>query len=89
MARVNGYGYVVCRITRHSWRFRGLVRDGDEVQAIFECRECPTRRTDWLTSRGELSARRYEYPDGYRIEGDRPTIVDFRRALMRREPIRG
>jgi hypothetical protein len=45
----------------------------------FRCIRCATARHDTIDALGDLSARRYEYPDEYRLPADEtPTTQQLR-----------
>lgn len=57
----------------------------------WRCETCGTVRHDGLSGTGELWARRYEYPDGYKLDTDeeRPTADDLRMWLIKRNRAAG
>jgi len=49
----------------------------------LRCLRCTTTRRDIINANGDLGARSYVYPDGYRYgRGERPTRADFRLLLI-------
>lgn len=52
----------------------------------WRCETCGTIRHDGLSDTYELLVRRYEYPDGYRLDTDeeRPTAENLRQWLIKR-----
>lgn len=85
--------YVICRTVGHSW-------DDDptgEWNTIFgwtmqlRCTRCTTQKLEAINNLGEVMARHYRYPNGYRVVRDRPGDRlhrhDFRAELMRRRII--
>jgi hypothetical protein len=60
----------------------------------FRCVRCGTERHDTIDSLGELSTRRYVYPDRYRLHADEaPTTqelrLDYAASLKRARRARG
>lgn len=83
--------YLACRTLGHAWEpipaEKAGALGGDPMW--LRCMRCLTERHDsvsWAT--GELMARKYEYPDGYRHAFDTsfadavPTRNDFRRMML-------
>lgn len=57
----------------------------------WRCETCQTVRHDGLDQMGGLLVRRYEYPDGYRLDTDeeRPTADDLRLWMIKRNKALG
>jgi hypothetical protein len=77
--------YRLCRMFR-AHALEGFTPDARRYKAPdwgttfhFRCIRCGTERHDTIDSLGELSTRRYVYPDEYRLEADdRPTTQELR-----------
>lgn len=49
----------------------------------LRCDRCGTRRRDIINANGDLGARQYVYPEGYKYgRGERPSRSDFRLLLI-------
>lgn len=84
MASRNGSTpYVECRTLRHAWDPM-TTREGWSLSLL--CVRCATERHDDFDGvTGELDARRYIYPSGYKLTaGTTPAMQDLRVELMRR-----
>lgn len=84
--------YLNCRLVGHSWVVDGGRRPHDfGTLMILRCSTCGMARHDVFDYRGQITARRYEAPAGYRFEGlepwERPTRSDWRVEWSRRAPI--
>lgn len=88
-----------CRLMRHgsAMKLVGAHRtriDGRLFTLLrFTCSGCGTHREDVLDSQLRLRSRRYDYPDGYLLDGDelasegRPDVTTWRAELLRRTPL--
>jgi hypothetical protein len=82
-----------CRSLRHSWDFftpvqwspgYGLMTQARD-RLHLRCLRCGTVRHDGYDKDGELLARRYDYPDDYKIDVDeRPTTAQLRLWMVKR-----
>lgn len=76
--------FLRCRDLRHSWKEVGYWRDSSGENRRLVCSGCRTIGYDtWVPGLGK-KPRRYEYPDGYRIEGGRIASEDVHEEIMRR-----
>ena len=77
--------YVRCNTFGHAW-FDYDSSDwtptfGDSL--VLRCERCGTERRDSIGGSGQILARHYLYPDGYKYgRGERPTRSEFRRMLL-------
>lgn len=77
--------FLACRDFRHAWELgTGYYRSSGSVVRVLRCLRCKVEREDRWT--GHEVSRRYQYPEGYRVEG-RVLAVDVRDAVMRRATI--
>lgn len=74
--------FLVCRL-RHSWEFKGVVRQGNERHLVYHCSGCTTDLTQVLSSAGKIIRNHYHYPEGYLLKGG-VQHVDVRREVLRR-----
>lgn len=76
-----------CRTFGHAW----FETDADSTPSFgyylwLQCERCDTIRMDTINIHGELGARSYRYPDGYK-ESEKITRADYRlRVLNHRTP---
>lgn len=83
-----------CRLRRH-WMDTFTPVSFEKTGAFYgathimhwRCETCGTVRHDGLDRNGGLMVRRYEYPDGYRLDTDeeRPTADDLRLWMIKRD----
>jgi hypothetical protein len=83
----------LCRLRRH-WMDTFTPVEFEKTGAFiaatqilhWRCEACHTVRHDAIDRVGGLLARRYEYPDGYRLDTDeeRPTADDLRMWMIKR-----
>jgi hypothetical protein len=89
LARLDA-AYVECRSWGHQWdTFRPLRRRAAwGVLLSLRCERCGCERHDTIDSTGQVSAREYKYPDGYKLagerQGDRLTAGELRLEVLRR-----
>jgi hypothetical protein len=83
----------LCRLRRHwmdTFTPPFFEKTGAFVAAThiahWRCEACGTVRHDGIDRMGGLLVRRYEYPDGYRLDTDeeRPTADDLRLWMIKR-----
>jgi hypothetical protein len=84
-----------CRSLAHWWEFfqptdwdpgYGRMRSARHV-VHFKCRNCNTERHDGYDRGRGLVARRYDYPDEYKLDPgeERPTAVQLRAWMLKRQ----
>jgi hypothetical protein len=77
--------YVRCNTIGHAWfdydNSDWIPTFGDPL--VLRCERCGTERRDTIGGSGQIIARHYFYPDGYKYgRGERPTRSEFRRMLL-------
>jgi hypothetical protein len=80
-----------CRALRHAWNVleaaEGDTYDGHVHELRLQCTSCTTRRADTFNKHGDLVAREYTYPTGYRLHGEeKPLLTELRMKLVARAP---
>lgn len=81
---VENYDFVHCRLLGHSWRF--VVSDWTSTlrgrAMTVRCDRCDMERRDTFSEiTGQLMARHYIRPDGYKLpKGYHPNRADWRRV---------
>lgn len=82
--------FVLCRDLTHSWQpfTAAVIKNGvtqrKEIHRVLTCQRCATKRTQRLSSRGEILGNSYSYPQGYVLVGAGRLSVDDRAALRLR-----
>jgi hypothetical protein len=82
--------FVKCRSWGHEWDdFMPLRRRAAWGTLLsLRCTRCGAERHDTIDAQGEISAREYKYPDGYKtagsMRGDRVTAAELRREVLHR-----
>ena len=78
--------YLQCRTFGHVWRVSEKFQEpGAFYHFVLICHECHTKRTDLIYRRtGMVKGRRYDYPDGYRMD----EVKGLKRTTYRLEFIR-
>ncbi len=63
--------YLLCRDLGHAWAPHDVKvsRKAGEIHRVLKCRNCPTERTQILSTSGFIVRSRYEYPEGYVLPG--------------------
>jgi hypothetical protein len=62
--------YLACRTFMHAWKMENPEHVGPPPfgsRMSLRCTRCGAWRHDLVTFRGDLLARRYELPEGYRV----------------------
>ena len=75
--------HLACRTFGHQWTAKVGQMDGATRDLELTCRSCKARRTDVVSTSGEVVSRRYEYPDGYLGHG-RVARRQYRITFVRR-----
>lgn len=82
--------FIKCRSWGHEWdTFMPLRRRAAwGVLLSLRCSRCATERHDTIDRNGEISAREYKYPDGYKLagthQGNRATAGELRLEVISR-----
>lgn len=80
---VRKYKFVECRALGHAWKKTQVRKVSWGFGMSLECTRCGCVRTDTIDSRGEVSTRRYDQPEGYK-NPEIPERSNYRRELVRR-----
>lgn len=83
---------LLCRMMRHNWQ--EYTPSPSEVSDIawgtpvgWQCDRCSTKRVDVYDRLGEVSWRKYVYPDGYSVPaGETPRAAALRVEFINRKP---
>jgi hypothetical protein len=77
--------FVRCNTIGHAW----FDYDNSDWRPTFgdplvlRCERCGTERRDSIGSGGQIVARHYLHPEGYKYgRGEKPTRAEFRRMLL-------
>lgn len=62
--------HVECRVLGHSWRFFDAWKEKRNFMQTMLCRNCGTERSELISgTTGEVLKRKYDYTQGYLLEG--------------------
>lgn len=63
--------FLECRDMLHAWYVVGHYQANGHIERLLECRRgCSVQGIDTLNRHGRrVKARKYQYPDGYQVEG--------------------
>jgi hypothetical protein len=87
--------FILCRALGHQWdQFQPLRRRAAWGTLLsLRCDRCGCERHDTIDSLGEISAREYKHPDGYKVagevRGDRVTRAELRLEMLKRSRAKG
>lgn len=77
--------FIRCNTIGHAWfdydnsDWRPLF--GDPL--VLRCERCGTERRDVIGASGQIIARNYAHPEGYKYaRGTKPTRAEFRRMML-------
>lgn len=81
--------FLTCRTFGHSWKvtFEKPTEHAPSTRVmVLTCRSCGTKRVDTVSiSSGEIYARTYTYPEGYRHSGQ-TYRSEYRLEILVRHP---
>jgi hypothetical protein len=77
--------FVRCNTIGHAWfdypSSDWVPQFGDPL--VLRCERCGTERRDSIGAHGQILARSYDHPDGYKYgRGEKPSRAEFRRMLL-------
>jgi hypothetical protein len=89
MSRTQDAAMVRCRTYGHGWDEWtpvGMRKPPWGFRLSLRCVRCGTERHDIIDANGDVSSRKYYYPDGYKMTRDeRPTRPQFRLLLLKEQ----
>lgn len=71
-----------CGAFGHSWDLEGTKTADLGTRFSLRCMRCETVRTDTLGPRMNLVTRAYDYPEGYKYNGSKPSRNELREAVV-------